>query len=284
MKHLNDSNEISVSVDLGGTSIRAALIRQHLPISAVAVRPTPAKAPMNEVLEVLKQTINQVITAQVTRIDIAVPAVVDTQRGIVYAAANIPSWIEVPLKEIIETEYGIPAFIDNDVNCFTLGVTSQGEGQPFQSVVGITIGTGLGCALAIDGKIWHGANAIAGEIGSAPYISSDYEHYTSSLLFSRHTHLTGMELARRADNGETVAINLFKELGFHLGKLLQLIMYTYDPHAVIIGGGLAHAHPLYENEMRASFMDGFPYKQQAEKLFIAFSQLEYANLIGASLL
>ncbi len=152
-----------IGVDLGGTNIRAALIDGQT-IIRKAKSPCPAKGTCEEVLETVAGLICEVLCEGVEAIGIGVPSVVDTRRGIVYNVANIPSWVEVPLKDILEKRFGIPVNINNDSNCFTLGESRFGKGQGFGSMVGVTLGTGVGSGIIIDGKLYEGRNAGAGEV------------------------------------------------------------------------------------------------------------------------
>lgn len=181
----------------------------------------------------------------------------------------------------MEKRYHIPTRIDNDVNCFTLGLQHDGEGADFKSFVGIAIGTGLGMGIVINGQLYRGANTCAGEVGSIPYQNADFEHYTSSLFLRSRTTDTGITLAQKAADGDAEALQIFHEMGTHIGKLLQVVVYTYDPEAIIIGGGLAHAERFFDASMRKSLKTGFPYPHILHRLPVIYTHLDDANLHGA---
>lgn len=275
---------MKIAIDLGGTSIRACRFEDDGIAGEVLRRPCPAQGTQQEVTDSLCGLVDELFDKDVASIGIAVPAIVDTQRGIVYNVCNIPSWKEVHLKEEMERRYGVPTLVDNDVNCFTLGLQHDGEGAAYRSFVGIAIGTGLGMGIVIDGKLYRGANTCAGEVGSIPYLKSDFEHYTSSLFLRTRTADTGMVLAKKAADGEAEALGIFREMGRHLGKLLQVVVYTYDPEAIIIGGGLAHAANYFDRSMRQSLSEGFPYPHVLRRLHIAYTRLDEANLYGTQYL
>lgn len=275
---------MKIAIDLGGTSIRACRFEDDGLAGKVLRRPCPAQGTQQEVIDSLCGLVDELFDKDVASIGIAVPAIVDTQRGIVYNVCNIPSWKEVHLKEEMEKRYGVPTLVDNDVNCFTLGLQHDGEGAAYHSFVGIAIGTGLGMGIVIDGKLYRGANTCAGEVGSIPYLKSDFEHYTSSLFLRARTADTGMVLAKKAADGEAEALGIFREMGRHLGKLLQVVVYTYDPEAIIIGGGLAHAANYFDRSMRQSLSEGFPYPHVLRRLHIAYTRLDEANLYGTQYL
>jgi glucokinase len=274
---------MKIAIDLGGTSLRMAQIHDDKITNALSVA-CPAQADETTILNLFKTLIHQLLTTDTSMIGIGVPSVVDAERGIVYDVANIPSWKEVHLKEVIEAEFHVPTYVDNDVNCFVLGEKHFGAGRQFKDVVGITIGTGLGAGIITGGKLYRGANTGAGEVGSLPYLDSDYEHYCSSFLLKKYGTFTGQQLTAMASAGDEKALSVWHELGFHLGKLMQALLFTYDPQAIIIGGGLATAASFFESSMMKSMHEGFPYSRTLDNIRIFFSSLQGSNMLGASML
>ena len=270
-----------VSIDLGGTNLRRALVDNGICLNKKSV-PCKATEDAEVVIAQLAQLIQEMMLPEVDGIGIGVPSIVDSTRGIIYNVANIPSWKEVHLKEILEKEFNVAVAINNDCNCFTLGVSLYGEGRNYADLVGITLGTGVGAGIMVDRHLYCGRYAGAGEIGLLPYLDSDFEHYCSSPFFSRH-HTTGAELADRAIKGELEAIALWDEFGHHLGQLMKAVLVTYSPQAIILGGGIATAFPLFEEAMRKAMSD-FPYTHIVNKVKVLPSLLQEANLLGASAL
>ena len=156
---------MKIGIDLGGTNMRVGLTDGASLVGSV-IEPCPAKGTEEEVLNQLKQQIAQLMRPEVTGIGVGVPSVVDSQQGIVYNVANIPAWKEVHLKTILEQAFGVPVAVNNDANCFALGVWRFGEGQGVSDMVGLTMGTGIGSGIIIGGKLYNGVNTGAGEIGS----------------------------------------------------------------------------------------------------------------------
>ena len=244
------------------------------------IEPCPAQEPEEVVLAQLKRQIAQLMRPEVTGIGVGVPSVVDCQQGIVYNVANIPSWQEVHLKEALEREFGVPAAVNNDANCFALGAWRYGEGKGTQNMVGLTIGTGIGAGIIIDGKLYNGVNTGAGEIGSLPYKDADYEFYCSSRFFSQLHGDTGANFGKRAQAGDAEAIAVWNEFGQNVGELIKAVLFTYAPEAIIIGGGIASAFPLFESAMRES-LASFPYPKNVAATRIAPSTLPNAAMLGA---
>jgi glucokinase len=269
-------------IDLGGTSIRAMRISDTTPIENIKKIRCHSNGTVDDVITQIESLIESLSTEGISQIGIAVPSVVDVHKGIVYNVTNIPSWHEVHLKDIIQQHFGIETLVDNDANCFALGEQYYGEGQDFNNFIGITLGTGLGSGIIINKKLYRGNNADAGEIGALPYLDSDFEHYTSSLFLTKKSTMTGEQLAEAAAKGDASALSIWHEFGKHLGHLLQAVLLTYDPEAIILGGGLSHTACLYESEMKESLANRFPYPNTLSHIHIIFTKLQNANLLGAS--
>lgn len=268
-----------IGVDLGGTNIRAALVDGQRIVRKEKTA-CPAKGSCEEVLEAVAGLIESLFSEAVESVGIGVPSVVDTRRGIVYDVANIPSWKEVHLKDILEERFGVPVHVNNDSNCFTLGESLFGQGKGYSDMVGVTLGTGVGSGIIIGGKLYEGRNAGAGEIGSLAYLDKDFENYCSTPFFVSH-NTSGAELAARAEAGDADAIALWNEFGNHLGELVKAILFTYDPEAVVFGGGIAAGHPYFEAAMNARVAT-FPYSETVKGIRILFSQDQDMALYGAS--
>ena len=271
---------MKIGVDLGGTNIRAALV-DGTNVIRKEKTPCPAKGTQEEVIEAIASLIEPLICEKVTSIGIGVPSVVDTSKGIVYNVANIPSWQEVHLKEIYEKRFGIPVHINNDANCFSLGESRFGQGRGYKDVVGITLGTGVGSGIIINGHLYEGRNAGAGEIGCLSYLDKDYETYCSTPFFVAH-ETTGAELSAKAQAGDAAAQALWDEFGNHLGELVKAVLFAYDPEAIIFGGGIAAGYPHFEASMRKT-VETFPY-ETAKDVKILFSTDGDMGLYGASVL
>lgn len=271
-----------IGIDLGGTNMRVGLVKDGLVIKKEIV-PCPSQADEKEVLDCLENLLERMMCPEVESIGIGVPSVVDAVEGIVYNVANIPSWKEVPLKRLLEEHFSVPVFINNDSNCFTLGVKQFGQGRQFRNMIGMTIGTGVGAGIIVNDELYGGQNTGAGEVGSLPYLSHDFEHYCSSGFFVRYYGTTGKEIAVKAAAGDVQALKIWKEFGLHLGELMKTILFTYDPEAIIMGGGIASAFAYYESSMWEA-MQTFPYAETVKRVKILVSQDEDAALLGASAL
>ncbi len=269
-----------IAIDLGGTNVRVATVLPGGQVERIISEPCRSKGSEEEVLEHIFSLIDELMTPEVDGIGIGVPSVVDTDKGIVYNVVGIPSWKEVHLKDRLEERYHIPASVDNDCNCFALGVTSFGRGQGYREAFCVTLGTGVGGSLVIDGQLYRGRNAGAGEIGSIPYLDRDYEYYCSSRFFvGKGT--SGKEAAVAAANGDPEALKIMNEFGVHVGKLVQMIMFAYDPAVIILGGSISKAYPLFCDAMWKEIKN-FPYPKSVGNLEIFQSEQVHAAFLGAA--
>ncbi len=272
---------MKITVDLGGTNVRAALVDES-GIVRICSENCKSDGTEREVLEQIAGLIAGLIDHQVDGIGIGVPSVLDTEKGIVYDVIGIPSWKEVYLKDFLEKRFGLPVHLENDCNCFSLGVSNFAEGRDFREVVCVTLGTGVGSSLVVDGHLYSGHNTGAGEIGNIPYLDKDYEFYCSSRFFvSKGT--TGRQAAEAASQNDPEALAYWKEFGVHMGRLLTLIIYAYDPEAVILGGSIAQAFDFFKASMSAELKNCI-YQKSVSKLHILPSKGENMALLGASVL
>lgn len=271
-----------VGVDLGGTNIRAGKVI-GTDIVQLEKSPTPSEGTTQEVLEKLFSVIDRCFDQHTQSIGVGVPSVVDVERGIVYDVVNIPSWKVVPLKELLENRYKVPAYINNDANCFALGEKYFGKAKPYRSIVGLTIGTGMGSGLIFNGKLYEGVNCGAGEFGNIPYLNSNYEHYCSGQFFAEEKSVSAFEANQLAKEGDPAALKMFEEFGFHMGQAIKSILYAYDSEIIILGGSITKSYKFFSEPMFQAIQD-FSYRNVLENLKIEVSELEHSAIYGAAAL
>lgn len=277
-----EKNRAVVAVDLGGTNIRAGIQSGGMIIEQSRVS-LHAKASQEETLKQLKDLLCPLVRPGTLGIGVGVPSVVDVENGIVFNVVNIPSWIRVELKSILEEEFHVPVFVNNDVNCFVLGEHRFGNAKPFSSFVGLTLGTGLGSGIIINNELYMGANCGAGEIGYLPYLDQNLEYYCSSGFFAQHYHTTALEVYEDAGKGDKQALRIWAEFGWHLGNAIKAVAYAFDPQAVILGGSISKAYPYFEPRMKEALGD-FLFPESMKKLQILQSENENIQLLGAAAL
>ncbi|WP_353123752.1 ROK family protein [Dysgonomonas capnocytophagoides] len=270
-----------IGVDLGATNIRVGIVEAGV-IYRMITEPFPHDKPEKDTIKCLIGAIRKIMNSNIKGIGIGVPSIVDTRHGIVYNAVNIPSWKEVHLKEILEHEFRVPVIVNNDCNCFTFGERYYGEATIYHNIVGVTLGTGLGAGIIINNMLYEGMNTSAGEIGSLPYLDSDYENYCASNFFDKYK-TTGYNLYLRAKDGEQEALSVWGIFGYHVGNLIKAILLTYDPEAIVIGGSIAKARHYFDKAMYKQ-LSTFLYPHMIKNVEILFSKKEDIGLLGAAAL
>lgn len=271
-----------LGIDIGGTTINLGLVKDNRIVRKVCAPSFAPDADLEETLVHLCNHTRQIITNEVTRIGVGVPTLVDPVKGIVYDASNIPSWTVVPLKERLEAEFDRTTSVDNDANCFVLGAAAMLE-KPASVVVGVTLGTGTGIGICIDGKVFGGTNCGAGELASMPYGSGIYEDFCSKKFFT-DKGLDPRAIGDKAFAGDPEAQKVFDEFGTHLGRLLSMLLLAYDPGCIVFGGGIAHSFPLFEKSVWKSLRETYLYPRFLDKLQITAMPDADIPILGASLL
>ena len=273
-----------LGVDLGGTNLCIGLVKENAVVSDISVPSFASDAALEQTLEYLAGQISGVFTSEVKKIGIGVPSVVDVEKGIVYEAANIPSWKEVHLKEFLENRFGVPVSINNDANCYAMGAYGKLSDVSTPDVlVTVTLGTGLGIGVVDHGRLFCGHNCGVGELGYIPYKDGCLEEYCSRQFFDRHG-VQCHNAAAAAMKGDAEAIGLFNEFGKNLGYAVCLLMYAYDPSHIVFGGGIANALPLFRSSMEGYIRKHFPFRNNFDKLQFEAMTENDIPIIGASLI
>ncbi|MGN6393924.1 MAG: ROK family protein [Mucilaginibacter sp.] len=273
-------NEKVIGIDLGATNIRGAVVSNGT-LSEIISRRIHTKGTVEQVLEDVYFVADKLIDKDVKAIGIGVPSVVDVEKGIVYDVVHIPSWKEVHLKEILEKKYQIPVFVNNDANCFALGELYFGKGKGAKNMIGLTIGTGLGAGIIINGQLYAGPNCGAGEFGCVDYLDNNYEFYCSGSFFNNVYGLDGQQVYKEAQQGDARSLQLYAEMGTHLGNAIKLIMYTYDPDLIILGGSVQSAYDYFEKSMWARIRT-LVYPKSVARLKVKRSELANSGILGAA--
>ena len=271
-----------IGIDIGGTSIVAARFSESEMLDRTEV-PTGADRPAEEIMESLFEAIDQVKTDEVVGIGIGMPGFMDTQTGEILRINNIPSFNGFSVKQAVEKRFNLPAFQNNDANCFALGETWFGAGKGYTNLVGVTLGTGLGGGIIINRKIHTGLVGGAGELGCVPFRGGIVEDLCSAALFANKYNKTGAELYKEAKNGNKESLLVFDELARNIGELLNIVMYILAPEAFVIGGSVAKAWEFLEKPLREE-VDKFPVDLISQKVDLLPAQLDNAGLYGAAAL
>lgn len=271
-----------IGVDLGGTNLRAGIVNESV-CGTVVAHPFYAQGTRAQILEQIFGIIDKMINPGVKAIGIGVPGLVDPISRIPYDIVNIPSLNETDLRKVLEQRYQVAVKIENDANCFALGEFYFGAGRSGTSLVGLTIGTGLGAGIIADGKLLTGKHGGAGEFGMISYLGKNIEYYVSGRFFTNVYQTAGEEVYRRALEGDQEAIRMYEDFGRHLGEAIKLILYVLDTECIVIGGAVKTAFPLYAKSMWETLED-FGFSRTLKALKIETSSLINGNILGAAAL
>lgn len=309
-----------IGIDVGGTNVKFALISPNGEILYSNSTPTRSEMGYEYTVNNIKQAISTLIketnsnTKDIEGIGFGFPGQIDYKNGIVVNLPNISGWNNVHISEIIKKEFGIETKIDNDVRCAALGELKYGAGKRCENLICITVGTGIGSGIILNGKLIRGATNTAGEIGhiklfpngeklcgcgdygcleayvSGPSIVEMAENYikggksTKFREMAEDGKITPYIVAKAAEAGDMVAKKIFDFMGEYLGTGLASVVNLLNPEKIIIGGGVATCGNLLINPLKETLLKrAMPIPAQAVDIVPA--QLgNNAGVIGSSLL
>lgn len=286
-----------VGVDIGGSKISAGLVTRKGEILTTRSVATPATP--SAILSEVKQLCHELIAGfqgEVIAIGIGSAGMVDSESGqVIHANDNLPGWTGTPLSAL-EIGAGLPVLAENDARALSYGEAKMGAGRDYASLLCVTVGTGIGGGIIINGEIWHGSNYSAGEIGylvvgwegdkaiildqfvSGPGIERAYQAATGA---NYRTALT--EITRRAYGGEPIAARIIKEKAGQLGVILGGLVTAINPAALVLGGGVSQIGALWWDALEAAFRQSVPSLLRSMPILPAKLGAE-AVLLGAALL
>ena len=273
-------NKTILGIDLGGTHIRGGLV-QGKQLSTIQSRRFKTQGSLKEVMQDLFSFTDQFMDNTVNAIGVGVPGLVDTRQGMVYDVVNIPAWKEIPLKRLLEERYQVPVLVNNDANCFALGEYCFGKGMASNSMIGLTIGTGLGSGIILNNKLYEGMHGGAGEFGMIHYLEHNYEYYASGLFFQNVYGVEGEYVFMKAQEGDPEYLKMYAEMGSHLGNAIVTILYAMDIELIVLGGSVRKAWPYFNASMWQR-VKTFAYQRTKEKVKVEVSTLANGGVLGAA--
>ena len=239
-----------IGIDLGGTAIKLGRFRKDgtclQSLSVATPQPATPTAVVNSMVEAITQLNSD---RQAIAIGVGTPGPTDATGRIAKVAINLTGWHDVPLAEMLEAKTGCPTVIANDANCAGLGEAWLGAGRRFRNLILLTLGTGVGGAIILDGKLFTGHRGAAGELGlitlnpDGPTCNSgnrgSLEQYVSVQAIRRRTGKEPAQLGVLAKEGDPFALEFWQSYGCELGAGLASLIYVLTPEAIVIGGGVS---------------------------------------------
>ena len=274
-------DKVIIGVDLGGTNVTVGRIKEGEIEQLEKTFISAKNIDENVVLQEVIMTIKKVFTDDVVGIGVGVPSIVDFEKGIVYDVQNIPSWKEVHLKYILENQFKVPVYVENDANCFAAGEKFYGKAKDVSNLVGLIIGTGMGAGIIINDHLYSGRNSGAGEFGMLPFRESNFEAYCSGQFFENNYSIKGEELYKKAQAGNRESLRIFNEFGQNLGVGITAILYSIDPEMIVLGGSVSKSYEFFKDAMWSQ-LKGFAYSRIVQSLKIEVSDKSNIAVFGAA--
>jgi glucokinase len=304
----------AIGIDIGGTKVAGALVDENGSIIREARVATPVSDPVALVDAVVGLVTDLRAGEKVLGVGVAMAGFIDHQQANVIYGTNF-GWKNFPLKSEIEAKLDIPVIIENDANAAGWAEYRFGAGRGHQHMVMLTLGTGVGGAIIVDGKMLRGGFGVAGELGHMRVVPDGIpcgcgqrgciESYASGTALLRNAielvdsgnpagsrlaeikaqagQLTGPEVYQALVEGDPGAVQLLRDLASWLGQAIASLSAILDPEVVVIGGGVSQAGDLLLEPVRESFRKYAPAGGFRPELSIVTAEfVNDAGVVGAA--
>jgi glucokinase len=271
-----DTLHKAIGIDFGGTTIKSAVVQAgrliaHGDIIETQLHEGPA-ALIDEMLGVIAAL--REAHPEIAAVGVGLPGFVDSVNGVVHELTNVSGWDKVPLRQTLRDRTGLPVIIENDAKAMAYGEYKYGAARNHDFAICITLGTGVGGALVLDGRLYRGAQLAAGEIGhtSIDYCGTpglynnpgDLETFVGNQQIAARAHqrylndgrdvplekCTPRDLTEAAQAGDPIARKLWEDIGTELGTAFANAIWLLNPDAIVIGGGVAQAGDILFDPIR----------------------------------
>jgi len=295
-----------ISLDLGGTNLKTALLDLKCRIKDKQILSTPIFNSKDKLICAMTDSVmaiiqrNKLLRKDIIGVGLGLPGPIDIKHGVVHFFPNIPGWKEVKLRGILKKKLGLPVYLDNDANLACLAEYKLGAARGFKNVIGLTLGTGVGGGIICDGRLYRGSSYAAGEIGHIPineygprcncggiacveaYIGNNIIIKEAKKIFKKNISLE--ELSKLARRGNKKAIGIWLDVGRRLGIALTGVVNVLNPDCIVIGGGVSNAgRILFDKIKEVISRYAMPVQSKAVKIFKARLGSD-AGIIGGALL
>ena len=288
MTAVSPDTPLYAAVDLGGSKLRAVVAEASGRVLGRDIRPSHAQEGLDAVLARIGESLDAAVAdaaverSRLAGLGVASPGAVDVERGVVPAAPQLPGWREVPLARLLRERTGLPTRVENDASAAALGEHRFGAGRGTRHMLYVTVSTGVGGGIIIDGDLYRGKSGAAGEVGHV-VIDIDgppcgcgsrgcLEAFASGTAIGRRGEelltageapelarlaakegpVTAEMMARAAEKGDAACREAFREAARYLGTALAGLINIFDPEAIVLGGGVSRAGELIFAPARAT--------------------------------
>ena len=287
-----------ICIDIGGTSIKYGVLSEKGEIFIDGTVSTKVTEKENFILSDVKKLIRNILDEyrnyEIKGICVSTAGVVNPEKGeIAYAGPTIPKYTGTKIKEELEKEFSISCEVENDVNCAGLGEYWKGAGKGSKSMVCLTIGTGIGGSVILDGKLLNGIGYTAGEIGYMDVNGNYIQNIASSRYLVEKVQkekveregitdtITGVDIFELAKRGDEICIAGIDEIISNLAVGVRNIIYLLNPEVIVIGGGITAQKEYLEEKIRNEVNDGMISDMFRKTRIELAQQGNQAGLLGA---
>lgn len=305
--------KIVLATDLGGTNLRMAAIADDGEILYRTKHPTPRTDLPKEIVFAISEAARECLGAVsekgwVAAIAAAVPGTVNARDGIVLKAPNLGALDGFRITQALQNKVNLPCFLENDANAAAIGESWLGASKGFGDSICVTLGTGVGGGIIINGKVLRGVDGTAAEIGHIcvePYgvpcgcgSRGCVEQYSSATAIVRLTRelssqypkstlrdkgqLTSLEIYQAGKEGDELALEVFRKQGFYLGIALAGLINVLNPEVIVIGGGAAAGWDLFISQTKKQISER-AYREPAERAKLVRAECgDDAGILGVA--
>jgi len=309
-----------LAIDIGGTKILTALISNKGQIMAKEFQLTLAdegpEAVINRIFSAIDRllTIRSIDPSQLHSISIAAAGAIDFDKGLVTSSPHLPGWHDVPLRDIVRSRYSVNTLLMNDASAAALGEHRLGAGREVNNLILLTVGTGIGGGIVIDGKLYSGPCGSAGEIGHMTIdvngprcscgnigcfevlasgtamareairrISQGERSSITEIVVGKIEDITAETVSLSAQNGDSLALEVISQAATYLGVGMVNLVNIFNPEMIIVGGGVANMGDLLLNPARQVIQER-AFRLPAQAVRVVPAQLgEDAGVLGAAI-
>lgn len=301
---------LAIGIDFGGTTIKiGVLFRSNLIDSAPPISTQDFDGP-ESLIEAMVRVIHELRERHtgIAAIGVGMPGFVDFEKGVVHNLTNVRGWVEIPLKKLLFEKTMLPTVVENDANCMAYAEWKRGAGRGLKHLVAITMGTGVGGGIIVNGQMVRGARYGAGEIGqtSIDYqgrigaygnrgaledyvgnneIAADARNaYEAQGIYKNISDCSPAALASAASQGDAIAMQLWDDIARKLATTVMNCCWLLNPEAIVIGGGVAKAGDLLLGPLQKHLFQQLsgPFKDHLTLLPARFGS--EAGMVGAATL
>lgn len=277
--------KVAVGVDVGGTNLRFGLVSEDGKVLARSRSASDARQGVDAVMGRIDKGIAEMLKKAEkdghvpVGIGVGVPGIISLPEGVVRFSPNLPGWEELPLRGRLQDCFGLRTVVENDANAHALGEAWAGGGVGARSLICMTLGTGVGAGIILDGEIWRGVDGMAGEVGHMTVAprgrkcgcgnSGCLEAYASATAVVERAKeamaggaasalfgccpkgMTAADVRDAALAGDRLALRMYRDAGVYLGIAIAGLINLLNVERVVIGGGMAGAWELFIGPLRA---------------------------------